>query len=163
MDVRWYSDIQCYSRITLPDNNVIIVGKTPFKYSSNWSISNVVELGVGGVIDLTNTDRYYSPPTDIPHLKLKVDGSRTTDIMSTEDLENVVGFVKMVFSTGKPVFIHCTHGANRTGYVFVKIMKSMYGVPVRDAIEMFKSNRKNGLYKKEYINDLLGGESPDQI
>ncbi|XP_074289724.1 uncharacterized protein LOC141615022 [Silene latifolia] len=55
----------------------------------------------------------------------------------------------------KRVFLHCTHGHNRTGYMIVHyLMRTQQASTVTEAIQKFAKVRPPGIYKQDYIDSL---------
>lgn len=63
----------------------------------------------------------------------------------------------LTHSPDKFVFIHCTHGHNRTGYVIVCALIRMmgeHGMTVTRGVRSFAKCRTPGIYKDSYLEDL---------
>ncbi|XP_052172347.1 uncharacterized protein LOC127788268 [Diospyros lotus] len=132
------------------------------RYSFKQVIHQQRVLGrkLGLVIDLTNTSRYY-PVSDlkkegIKHVKIQCKGRD-----SVPDNEAVNYFVYEVSQflvrqkhSKKYVFVHCTHGHNRTGYMIVHYLMRTLSISVTHAIKLFADARPPGIYKPDYIDAL---------
>ncbi|KNA16349.1 hypothetical protein SOVF_089770 [Spinacia oleracea] len=155
----------------------IIPSKVPLDESFNdcvgpgkrYSFRQVVHLlrvktfKIGMIVDLTNTDRYYSSSDfkkeGLKYLKIRCQGRD-----SVPDNESVNIFVfevaQFIFNQSerqprKYVFVHCTHGHNRTGYMIVHyLMRTQQASSVTEAIERFAKARPPGIYKQDYIDAL---------
>ena len=106
------------------------------------------------IIDLTATDRYYSPddvPFGVRYLKLKLAGRKTP---SEEELRLVLGEFSAAAARNHVAIIHCTHGLNRTGYIVVCALVELYSYSVSDAVDLFCSLRPPGLFREEYAEAL---------
>ena len=130
------------------------------------------------VIDLTATDRYYSPAElgqGVRHLKVKTPGR---DVPTEEQMEEIYAALRQMTDAGAPAepatdtveqasnslaIVHCTHGLNRTGYVVVRALCDVHGYNLIDALGMFAAIRPPGLWREEYLRALqakLGGPMP---
>ncbi|CAH9147760.1 unnamed protein product [Cuscuta epithymum] len=149
----------------------IIPSKVPLSESftsyvpagKRYSFKQVIhQLGrkLGLVIDLTNTNRYYSAEEfikeGIKHVKIRCKGRD-----SVPDNESVNLFVNEVSQflarqkrTKKHILVHCTHGHNRTGYMIIHYLMRTLPVSVTQAINIFSEARPPGIYKPDYINAL---------
>lgn len=120
-------------------------------------------IKLGMVVDLTNTDRYYSTiefkKEGLKYLKIRCQGRD-----AVPDNESVNVFVyevaQFIFNQNerqpkKYVFVHCTHGHNRTGYMIVHyLMRTQQASSVTEAIQRFSDARPPGIYKQDYIDAL---------
>ncbi|KAJ8716558.1 hypothetical protein PYW07_003185 [Mythimna separata] len=152
----------------------IICFKVPLKKSVQaankdikqiWTVPILLETvpNLAGVIDLTNTARYYNPEElqskGVLHKKIYMPGR----IIPPE--EKVIEFMDTVDEfLGKDcealVGVHCTHGLNRTGYMVCRYMRDRLGVPVKDAIKKFEKARGYEIERENYLADLLGTKPP---
>lgn len=116
------------------------------------------------VIDLTNTDRYYSGSEleqyNIRYLKLPVEGFRGPPKGTI-----VKKFIKIVeeFNTthkNGTIAVHCTHGLNRTGYLIIQYLVRKLDYSLTDAIRLFTEARQPGLIKYLYIKELYRKLAP---
>lgn len=121
----------------------------------------VLQLKIGLWIDLTNTSRYYDPDVirdaGIEYHKLKMSGHGQPP--TREQLKKffsiVEDFYKERVNRMEVVGVHCTHGFNRTGYLIVSFMVEKIGYPVEAALQEFAANRPPGIYRQEYVNELM--------
>ena len=130
------------------------------------------------VIDLTATERYYSPAElgqGVRHLKVATHGR---DVPTEEQMEEIYAALRQLTDAGAPAepaidtaeqassslaIVHCTHGLNRTGYVVVRALCDVHGYNLVDALGMFAAIRPPGLWREEYLRALqakLGGPMP---
>lgn len=171
------------------DIGFIVASKVPLGESFNDCIApgsryafrqvfhhvRVKGIKLGMVVDLTNTDRYYSTSElkkeGLKYLKIRCQGRD-----AVPDNESVNTFVyevaQFIFNQSerqpkKYVFVHCTHGHNRTGYMIVHyLMRTQQASSVTEAIERFGVARPPGIYKQDYIDALYAfyhETKPDSI
>lgn len=117
---------------------------------------NHIELGM--VIDLTNTHRYYDP-REFEHdglLYFKLPCTGHIYFPSEEQVDLFIELVKKYKATfpNKLVGVHCTHGANRTGFMIVSYLVKELALDVEDAIEIFRQFRPPGIYRQTIIDEL---------
>lgn len=123
--------------------------------------------GLGLVIDLTCTNRYYDPDSlvnrGILHAKIMCVGQQIpSDGVVSEFFRAVDAFLSDPVNSGKLIGVHCTHGVNRTGYLVCKYMIQKLGVAPATAIEQFQNARGHKFDRDEYVSDLqrVGGQVP---
>ncbi|XP_054821835.1 uncharacterized protein LOC129320405 isoform X3 [Prosopis cineraria] len=135
---------------------------TSQKYSPKQAILQQRHLGrqIGLVIDLTNTTRYY-PISDwtrerIRHVKIRCKGrdSVPDDESVNRFCNEVLGFLSRRTNTNEYIFVHCTHGHNRTGYMIVHFLVRTESISVTEAMNKFSAARDPGIYKQDYIDAL---------
>ncbi|CAA3027955.1 mRNA-capping enzyme-like isoform X1 [Olea europaea subsp. europaea] len=140
-------------------NDCILPGK---RYSSTQVIHQQRVLGrkLGLLIDLTNSNRYYSTndwkSEDIKHVKIPCKGR---DSVPENEAVNAFVFEVSQFlarqkHSKKYILVHCTHGHNRTGYMIVHFLMRTLPISVTQAIKMFADARPPGIYKPDYIDAL---------
>ncbi|CAI9098387.1 OLC1v1035024C1 [Oldenlandia corymbosa var. corymbosa] len=140
-------------------NDAIVPGK---RYSFRQVIhqQRVMSRKLGLVIDLTNTNRYYSlqdlKKDGIKHVKIACKGRD-----SVPDNESVNQFVYEVSQflarqkhAKKYILVHCTHGHNRTGFMIIHYLMRTSPISVSQAIKVFADARPPGIYKPDYIDAL---------
>ncbi|KAK1384994.1 mRNA guanylyltransferase [Heracleum sosnowskyi] len=138
-------------------NDCILPGK---RYSYKQVIRQQGVLGrkVGMVIDLTNTNRYYSVSDwrneGVKYVKISCKGRD-----SVPDNSAVNRFVYEVAQFrerdwNKYVLVHCTHGHNRTGFMIVHYLMRVMSMSVTQAINIFADARPPGIYKQDYLDAL---------
>jgi mRNA-capping enzyme len=62
--------------------------------------------------------------------------------------------------------VHCTHGFNRTGFLICVYLCRESDMSIDAAIDIFSKARSPGIYKQDYLNELLrkyGDESSATI
>ncbi|XP_069812896.1 RNA/RNP complex-1-interacting phosphatase [Dendropsophus ebraccatus] len=119
------------------------------------------ELGM--VVDLTCTQRYYSPqefPESINYFKIFTIGH---EVPSDDVISQFKVAVKQYLSDNvendKLVGVHCTHGLNRTGYLVCRYLIDMLSMEPAEAIEKFNKSRGHSIERNNYLDDLLHGKS----
>ncbi|GMH26022.1 hypothetical protein Nepgr_027865 [Nepenthes gracilis] len=140
-------------------NDYVLPGK---RYSFKQVIHhfNVQGRKLGMVVDLTNTDRYYSTSEfrDGNRKYLKIPCQGRNSVPDNKSVNTFVFEVKQFFhsqkSTKKYVLVHCTHGHNRTGYMIIHYLMRTRPMPVTEAIQKFAEARPPGIYKPDYIEAL---------
>lgn len=134
------------------------------RYSSKQLVNKQRKAGreIGLVIDLTNTNRYYSPAEwtkhGTKHVKIPCKGR---DAVPDNESVNMFVFEAMMFldrqkqtKNPKYILVHCTHGHNRTGFMIIHYLMRTHGVCVAEAISIFSQRRPPGIYKRDYIEAL---------
>uniref|UniRef100_A0A224YYK9 Rna/rnp complex 1 interacting phosphatase n=1 Tax=Rhipicephalus zambeziensis TaxID=60191 RepID=A0A224YYK9_9ACAR len=123
--------------------------------------------GLGLVIDLTCTNRYYDPDSlvtrGILHAKIMCVGQQIpSDGVVSDFFRAVDAFLADPANDGKLVGVHCTHGVNRTGYLVCKYMIEKLSIAPATAIEQFQNARGHKFDRDEYVSDLqrVGGQVP---
>lgn len=123
----------------------------------NFAKLNKVKVGLW--IDLTNTSRFYDRQEvedhDCRYVKLQCRGHG-----ETPSSEQTQSFIEIVddFINEFPMSIigvHCTHGFNRTGFLITSYMVEKMDCAVDGALMAFASARNPGIYKEDYIAELL--------
>ncbi|KAK4775931.1 hypothetical protein SAY87_023892 [Trapa incisa] len=140
-------------------NECIPPGK---RYSFKQVIHQQRVLGrkLGLVIDLTNTSRYYSTSDlkkeGIKHVKIACVGRDAVpnNAQVNEFVYEVSQFLYRQKQAKRHIFVHCTHGHNRTGYMIVHYLMRSSSMSVTQAIKIFSDARPPGIYKPEYIDAL---------
>lgn len=116
------------------------------------------KVKVGLWIDLTNTSRFYDRTvienTGCQYVKLncKGRGEAPTEEQTAAFVETCDKFIRQ-----KPleaIGIHCTHGFNRSGFLLVSFLVSIWDWDLGAALNEFSRVRPPGIYKKEYIDEL---------
>lgn len=108
---------------------------------------------------MTNTTRFYDrrdiEKRGCQYYKLKCRGHGETP--STEQTQAFIELVDSFIEPNKSEYIgvHCTHGFNRTGFLIVAYMVERMDCSVEAAIKEFGFDREPGIYKQDYINELL--------
>uniref|UniRef100_A0A1B6M954 Tyrosine specific protein phosphatases domain-containing protein n=1 Tax=Graphocephala atropunctata TaxID=36148 RepID=A0A1B6M954_9HEMI len=125
---------------------------------------------LGLVIDLTNTDRYYSitdfTKENIDYEKIFCPGHVLPPNSIVKTFSEVVdGFVETHKDDLDAVIaVHCTHGVNRTGYFICRYMIENLKIPPEDALSYFEQARGHAIDMAKYLKDLKnlchGGSVP---
>ncbi|KAK0410615.1 hypothetical protein QR680_005235 [Steinernema hermaphroditum] len=114
---------------------------------------------IGLWVDLTKTSRYYSKKEvqrkDCKYVKMPLAGHGQSP---TED--ETIRFIGVVrdFLDENPnevVAVHCTHGFNRTGFLIAAYLVEVMDNSVEYAVMEFAKHRHGGIYKQDYVNDLV--------
>ncbi|CAH9100995.1 unnamed protein product [Cuscuta epithymum] len=140
-------------------NGGVLPGK---RYSFKQVLHQQRVLGrtLGMVIDLTNTNRYYSTQEfrkeGIKHVKIMCRGRDSVPDNEAVNLfvYEVLQFLARQKNTKKYILVHCTHGHNRTGYMIVHYLMRTMPISVTQAIQNFAAARPPGIYKPDYIDAL---------
>lgn len=115
---------------------------------------------LGLVIDLTNTDRYYSvqdvKKEGIKHVKIRCKGRDSVPDNESVNVfvYEVAQFISRQKQSKKYILVHCTHGHNRTGYMIAHYLLRSQSISVTQAVQMFADARPPGIYKPDYIDAL---------
>ncbi|XP_064474293.1 RNA/RNP complex-1-interacting phosphatase-like [Ornithodoros turicata] len=115
--------------------------------------------GLGLIIDLTCTTRYYNPSimvdNGIYHHKIVCAGQRIpSPSVIRAFFDTVDWFLRNPSNYGLLIGVHCTHGVNRTGYLICKYMIERMGVPPSIAVHEFQESRGHAFDRQEYVRDL---------
>ncbi|XP_049614027.1 mRNA-capping enzyme-like [Syngnathus scovelli] len=104
----------------------------------------------GAVIDLTNTTRYYNGKAlGACYHKICCKGHN-----QCPSPRAVRTFLNLCQAAQGPVYVHCTYGFNRTGYLVCCYLVERRKMSVHDAIRLFAEARPPGIYKEEYVKTL---------
>lgn len=79
---------------------------------------------------------------------------------SVPDRQQVKAFTDVIdkFISEHPekiIAVHCTHGYNRTGFLIVTYMVTRLNYQVDDALKDFFTNRPPGIYREQYVKELI--------
>ncbi|CAF1324113.1 unnamed protein product [Adineta steineri] len=126
---------------------------------------------IGLIIDLTNTDRFYNSNDEFTQKNIQYEKIRCRGHGETPHEEQINTFIKVCdhFFSMNPdeiIGIHCTHGFNRTGFLICAYLCRVDDMSIDAAIDMFSKARPPGIYKQDYLDELLkkfGDESPGAI
>ncbi|KAL3683404.1 hypothetical protein R1sor_001426 [Riccia sorocarpa] len=143
-------------------NEVIPPGKR-FSRSHVIRLQRAHQREIALVIDLTNTSRYYSPQEwlkgGVKHIKVPCRGR--DEVPEPEAVNQfvyeVIRFQHTMLarqSGRKYILVHCTHGHNRTGFMFVHYMMRTQYTTVEQCLRTFAEARPPGIYKQDYIESL---------
>eukprot|EP00798_Chlamydomonas_sp_ICE-L_P001426 gene1426-32797_t len=138
------------------------------RYSLRMALDELARrnLPVGLVLDLTNSDRYYRFSEEVPDAEQrnityhKVRCRGRGESPSPENVNFATFEIYRFFNyyPDKYVFVHCTHGFNRSGYIIVCALIRMMGdkgMSVSRAVRNFAESRPPGIYKPGYLTDLF--------
>ncbi|KAH7730826.1 mRNA capping enzyme domain-containing protein [Aphelenchoides avenae] len=121
---------------------------------------------IGMWIDLTKTTRYYNKDEVECHgcvyKKMPMEGHNQapTKEETSRFIEEVRNFVDE--HPDDVIAVHCTHGFNRTGFLVIYYLVEEYGYALEMAVEEFKKCRHDGIYKQDYLDELVGRLEEDQ-
>ncbi|EDQ85467.1 uncharacterized protein MONBRDRAFT_29192 [Monosiga brevicollis MX1] len=121
------------------------------------------------VINLTKTTRYYEAEefgNDVHTQQIQCagHGERPTP----EQVKVFIHVCKTFWQKqpGCTIGVHCTHGFNRTGFMICCYLIEEMDCAVEDALQLFAKSRDPGIYKPDYVEDLLQryhGDAPELI
>jgi len=136
-----------------------ILDKVSKEVDNKWRVEDVISAvpGLGLVIDLTFTTRYYDPKiftsNDIKHKKILTAGHGVPEEQVVEEFVKAVD--SLVAEGGeKLVGVHCTHGLNRTGYLVCRYMIQRLGIEPEVAMAAFDRARGHKMERVNYIEHL---------
>ncbi|XP_073425157.1 RNA/RNP complex-1-interacting phosphatase [Dendrobates tinctorius] len=119
------------------------------------------ELGL--VVDLTCTQRYYSPqelPETVMYSKIFTVGHLVPSDEVIAQFKNIVNqYLSENSGNEKLVGVHCTHGLNRTGYLVCRYLIDMLSMEPSEAVEKFNISRGHSIERSNYLEDLLHGNT----
>jgi len=147
--------------------------------AQKWTCSMLVNSLKGGeskqlglVIDLTNTDRYYSSDTEFIQKNIQYKKIRCQGHDATPNRQQITEFIRTCtdFFEQHPneiIGVHCTHGFNRTGFLICSYLCQKLEMNIQEAIDLFAAARPTGIYKQDYLDALLKlygneGQNPDK-
>ncbi|XP_063696578.1 mRNA-capping enzyme-like [Culicoides brevitarsis] len=122
-----------------------------------WLARSKLQLGLW--IDLTKTTRYFDgvevQKRGCQYAKIMCEGhgSAPTPKQVQEFTDVIDKFIAE--NPEKIIGVHCTHGYNRTGFLIVTYMVTRLQYQVDDALKAFSSGRPPGIYREQYVNDLV--------
>ena len=116
-------------------------------------------LSVGLVIDLTNTEKYYSPVdftrNDIKYEKIRFPGHEFPSSQIVVQFNQIVNnFLYENMNNNKIILIHCTHGVNRTGFMICQYLIKQENKSPTEAILAFNRARGHSIERDIYLNKL---------
>ncbi|XP_075699356.1 uncharacterized protein LOC142664197 isoform X2 [Rhinoderma darwinii] len=117
------------------------------------------ELGL--IIDLTNTERYYTTkdlPKSILYVKLHTAGLKIPDDATIHQFKRVVWkFLAANSDNDRLIGVHCTTGINRTGYLICRYLIDVDGWRPLHALSAFSQARGHPIEGTVYIEDIVKG------
>lgn len=139
--------------------NRMIPEHSQFNIGMLFSILRTMELKMGLLIDLTNTNRYYDSREvekyNCRYVKLQCRGHG--EAPKTEQInEFIVICARFIFrNPSEVVGVHCTHGFNRTGFLIVAYLVEKMSLSIEAAVQMFSQSRPPGIYKQDYLEEIF--------
>ncbi|XP_065091008.1 RNA/RNP complex-1-interacting phosphatase [Ochlerotatus camptorhynchus] len=117
--------------------------------------------GLGMVIDLTFTSKYYNPSEflhhNVQHKKILTKGHEVPKrSLVNQFIRTVNDFLGDEQNKDKLIGVHCTHGLNRTGYFVCAYMILIQGQAPKSAIHSFNEARAHSMERANYLNSLIG-------
>ncbi|XP_044018757.1 RNA/RNP complex-1-interacting phosphatase-like isoform X2 [Aphidius gifuensis] len=110
------------------------------------------------VIDLTNTNRYYSKEeftnAGVGYQKILVEGKKVPKLDCVKQFFKTMNDFHATAKDGELIGVHCTHGLNRTGYLVCRYLVQQLGWNLNNAIEEFNKARGHPIERQEYIEAL---------
>uniref|UniRef100_A0A1L8DGA9 Putative mrna capping enzyme guanylyltransferase alpha subunit n=1 Tax=Nyssomyia neivai TaxID=330878 RepID=A0A1L8DGA9_9DIPT len=167
---RWLN----YSNVGCPiEGSPLVAFKTPLaeRYNGKLEISqrftpkDLMEIipNLGLVIDLTATNRYYSPsdlPPNVTHIKLIMQGRVLPDEQTIKRFKKIItDFRKDSKNESLLIGVHCTHGVNRTGYMICRYLIDCMNVEPEVAIKKFSESRGYKIERDVYLKELQSPSS----
>ncbi|XP_069836221.1 uncharacterized protein [Dendropsophus ebraccatus] len=117
------------------------------------------ELGL--VIDLTNTERYYTTkdlPKSVQYVKLHTAGLKIPDDATIHQFKRVVWkFLAANSDNDKLIGVHCTTGINRTGFLICRYLIDVDEWRPMHALSAFGQARGHPIEGTVYIEDIVKG------
>ncbi|XP_056385347.1 uncharacterized protein LOC130281773 isoform X2 [Hyla sarda] len=117
------------------------------------------ELGL--VIDLTNTERYYTTkdlPKSVQYVKLHTAGLKIPDDATIHQFKRVVWkFLAANSDNDKLIGVHCTTGINRTGFLICRYLIDVDEWKPMHALTIFAQARGHCIEGTVYIEDIVKG------
>ncbi|CAG9567481.1 unnamed protein product [Danaus chrysippus] len=167
---RW---LKCPRLSNKPISDKFVAFKTPLDSKFNHNVPEMYRFTpsmvfdyvkkykrrLGLWIDLTNTSRFYDraevEQRGCIYKKLSCRGhGETPSVQQTKQFINVVSdFIEQ--NPNDLIGVHCTHGFNRTGFLLCAYMIMQEDCGVDFAILYFARERPPGIYKQDYIDELI--------
>ncbi|KAM3913661.1 uncharacterized protein RB166_018892 [Leptodactylus fuscus] len=123
------------------------------------------ELGL--IIDLTNTERYYTTkdlPKSVQYVKLHTAGLKIPDDATIHQFKRVVyKFLAANSDSDKLIGVHCTTGINRTGYLICRYLIDVDLWRPLHALSAFAQARGHPIEGTVYIEDIVKGPSRSNV
>jgi len=121
-----------------------------------YEFSQAMDKPITDVIDLTDTDQFYSSecldPYKIKHHKFLMDRKKTPD---EKTIKEIINKIDEIIKGGGVVGIHCLHGRNRTGYIVCQYLVRKLSWEPKTALDTFNKARGEKISKKESIKTIL--------
>ncbi|KAM8924785.1 uncharacterized protein RCH25_009523 [Pelodytes ibericus] len=123
------------------------------------------ELGL--IIDLTNTERYYTIkdlPKSVQYVKLHTAGLKIPDDCTIHQFKRIVRrFIWNNTDNEKLIGVHCTTGINRTGYLICRYLIDVDGWDPQTTLQIFSQSRGHPIEGEVYIDDLVLGPTRSNL
>lgn len=123
------------------------------------------ELGL--IIDLTNTERYYTTkdlPKSVQYVKLHTAGLKIPDDATIHQFKRVVWkFLAANSDNDKLIGVHCTTGINRTGYLICRYLIDVDEWRPLHALSAFSQARGHPIEGTVYIEDIVKGPARSNV
>uniref|UniRef100_A0A8C5N3Q0 RNA/RNP complex-1-interacting phosphatase n=1 Tax=Leptobrachium leishanense TaxID=445787 RepID=A0A8C5N3Q0_9ANUR len=123
------------------------------------------ELGL--VIDLTNTERYYTIkdlPKSVQYVKMHTAGLKIPDDSTIHQFKRIVRrFIWNNSENDKLIGVHCTTGINRTGYLICRYLIDVDGWEPETAVNTFNDCRGHPIEASVYREDLISGATRSNL
>ncbi|XP_073402648.1 uncharacterized protein [Dendrobates tinctorius] len=123
------------------------------------------ELGL--IIDLTNTERYYTTkdlPKSVQYVKLHTVGLKIPDDATIHQFKRVVWrFLAANSDNDRLIGVHCTTGINRTGYLICRYLIDVDEWRPLTALSAFGQSRGHPIEGTVYIEDIVKGPPRSNI
>ncbi|XP_063291296.1 uncharacterized protein LOC134575809 isoform X2 [Pelobates fuscus] len=123
------------------------------------------ELGL--IIDLTNTERYYTIkdlPKSVQYVKMHTAGLKIPDDSTIHQFKRIVRrFIWNNTENDKLIGVHCTTGINRTGYLICRYLIDVDGWDPETAISTFSQCRGHPIEGNVYLDDLVKGATRSNL
>ncbi|KAG9484793.1 uncharacterized protein [Eleutherodactylus coqui] len=117
------------------------------------------ELGL--IVDLTNTERYYTTkdlPKSVQYVKLHTAGLKIPDDATIHQFKRVAWkFLAANSDNDKLIGVHCTTGINRSGYLICRYLIDVDGWRPLHALCSFSQARGHPIEGTVYIEDIVKG------
>ncbi|XP_012821815.1 dual specificity phosphatase 11 (RNA/RNP complex 1-interacting), gene 2 isoform X1 [Xenopus tropicalis] len=122
---------------------------------------------LGLIIDLTNTERYYTDkdlPRSVQYIKLYTAGLQIPEDATIHQFKRIVRrFIWQNTDNDKLIGVHCTTGINRTGYLICRYLIDVDGWDPDTAVNAFAQARGHPIEGVVYTEDLLNGPTRSNL
>ncbi|XP_018080682.1 uncharacterized protein LOC108696129 isoform X2 [Xenopus laevis] len=158
-----------------------IAFKVPLKWQANQRVSPTQKFtpkdllseirarneDLGLIIDLTNTERYYTDkeiPRSVQYIKLNTAGLQIPEDTTIHQFKRIVRrFIWQNTDNDKLIGVHCTTGINRTGYLICRYLIDVDGWDPDTAVSVFAQARGHPIEGAVYTDDLLNGPTRSNL
>lgn len=152
---RWEDYTNIGARV---EGTKFVAFKVPLHFHEDWNLEELKKAvpDLKHIIDLTNTNRYYSPSQcdkqGWKHKKIFVPGGGM--VPAKQNVEQFYAAVSEAMSEDGLIGVHCTHGLNRTGYMVCRYMIEKNGIDPDQAILAFDTARGHKQERENYLDHL---------